>query len=119
MRRAGESCSTRSNRAHADCNHTIRACARLAATVEERIANTRANALADSIMYREALAKAAKARGWSVHWYDRKTVFHEAKAVLGTDDLDVLLRAMGRALGPPWQAAHKLAAAAALAAAGA
>ena len=43
--------------------------------------------LADSIMYREALAKAAKARGWSVHWYDRETVFHEAKAVAGTDDL--------------------------------
>jgi hypothetical protein len=72
--------------------------------------------MADSIMYREALATAAEARGWIVHWYDRERVFQEAAAALGGEDIDALLRAMGRAAGPPWQAAQKLAAAAAFAA---
>jgi hypothetical protein len=66
-------------------------------------------------MYREALAEAAEARGWSVHWYDRARVFRDAGAALGRKDLDAFLQAMGRAVGPPWQAIHKLAAAAALA----
>jgi hypothetical protein len=42
-----------------------------------------------------------------VHWYDRERVIQDA----------ALLRAMGRRVGPPWQAKHKLAASAALAAA--
>jgi hypothetical protein len=69
-------------------------------------------------MYREALATAAEARGWSVHWYDRERVFRDAAAVLGQEDVDALLQAMGRSIGPPWQARHKLAAAAAIAATG-
>jgi hypothetical protein len=70
-------------------------------------------------MYREALAAAAEARGWSVHWYDREHVFREAATALGKDqDLEVFLSAIGRSIGPPWQAKHKLAAAAALAAVG-
>jgi hypothetical protein len=69
-------------------------------------------------MYREALATAAEARGWSVYWYDRERVFQGAAAALGREDVTDLLRAMGRSIGPPWQAAHKLAAAAALAAGG-
>jgi hypothetical protein len=69
-------------------------------------------------MYREALAIAAGARGWSVHWYDRDRVFHDAAAVLGREDVNVFLHAMGRSIGPPWQAKHKLAAAAALVATG-
>jgi hypothetical protein len=67
-------------------------------------------------MYRGALATAAQARGWLVHWYDRDGVFRDAAAALGRDDVDALLKAMGRSIGPPWQAKHKLAAAAALAA---
>jgi hypothetical protein len=94
----------------------IRICAKLPATIEQRIADTRAANVADSIMYREALAAAAKARGWSIVWYDRDDVFAEAKAALGGKDVEALLRAMGKAAGPPWQARHKLAAAAALAA---
>jgi hypothetical protein len=97
---------------------SIRACAALPPTIEERITDVRANTLADSVMYREALAVAAKARGWSVHWYDREQVFHAAKKALGIDDLDAVLHAMGRTIGPPWQAKHKLAAVAALAATG-
>ena len=73
---------------------------------------------ADSVMYREALATAAQARGWSVYWYDRERVFRDAAVALGCEDADAFLRAMGRSIGPPWQARHKLAAAAALAAAG-
>ncbi len=96
----------------------IRVCPRLPATVEERIADNRAQAVADSVMYREALATAAEGRGWAVYWYDRERVFQAAAAALGRDDVDAVLRAMGRSIGPPWQAGHKLAAAAALAATG-
>ena len=94
----------------------IRVCPELPPTTEERIADNRAANVADSIMYREALADAARARGWSVHWYDRDRVFQDAATALGGQDIDAFLRAMGRAIGPPWQAKHKLAAAAALAA---
>ena len=95
----------------------IRVCPTLPPTTEERIADNRAQTMADSVMYREAIATAAAARGWSVYWYDRDRVFRDA-AALGLGDVDVFLRAMGRAIGPPWQATHKLAVAAALAAIG-
>lgn len=94
----------------------IRVCPALPPTTEERITDTRAANVADSAMYREALATAAEARGWSVHWYDRDRVLAEAGAALGEKDIDTFLKAMGRAIGPPWQAKHKLAAAAAIAA---
>ena len=93
----------------------IRACPELPPTIEARIADNRAQTYADSVMYRQALATAAEARGWSVHWYDREQVFRDAPRALGGKDLDAFLHAMGRAIGPPWQAIHKLAAAAALA----
>ena len=82
----------------------IRACPKLPPTIEERIRDNRAQTVADSVMYREALARAAEARGWSVHWYERERLVVDASVV-----------AMGRSIGPPWQATHKLAAAAALA----
>jgi len=97
----------------------IRVCPTLPPTTEERIADNRAANVADSVMYREALSAAAEARGWSVYWYDRERVFRDAAAALGQTDVAVFLHAMGRSIGPPWQARHKLAAAAALAAAGA
>ncbi len=96
----------------------IRACPKLPPTIEERIADNRAQTFADSVMYREALATAAEARGWVVQWYDRERVFRDASAVLGVTDVNSFLSAMGRSIGPPWQALHKLAAAAALAATG-
>jgi hypothetical protein len=92
----------------------IRVWPKLPATTEERIVDTRAANVADSIMYREALATAAEARGWPVNWYDRDNVFRNAAAALGREDVDAFLSAMGRAIGPPWQAKHKLAAAAAI-----
>lgn len=94
----------------------IRVCPELPPTTEQRIADNRAQTVADSVMYRQALASAAEARGWSVHWYDREQVFRAAAAALGHADIEAFLSAMGRSLGPPWQARHKLAAAAALAA---
>jgi hypothetical protein len=94
----------------------IRECPRLPPTTEERIVDHRAQTMADSVMYREALATAAGARGWSVYWYDRERVFPDVAAALGRKDIDAFLSAMGRSIGPPWRAQHKLAAAAALAA---
>lgn len=94
----------------------IRVCPELPPTTEERIVDTHAANVADSVMYREALATAAEARGWSVYWYDRERVVRDAATALGGKDVDALLQAMGRSAGPPWQAKHKLAAAAALAA---
>ena len=96
----------------------IRACPKLPPTIEERIADHRAQTMADSVMYREALATAAEARGWSVDRYDRERVFGDAATVLGREDIDAFLSAMGRSIGPPWQAKQRLAAAAALAATG-
>ena len=78
--------------------------------------DNRAQSMADSVMYREALASAATARGWSVFWYDRERVFRDAARVLGAVDVDAYLRDLGRSIGSPWEAKHKLAAAAAIAA---
>jgi hypothetical protein len=94
----------------------IRAYPALPPTTEERIRDHRAQTYADSVMYREAVAGAAEARGWSVFWYERERVFLDAAAAIGSEDIDAFLRAMGRRVGPPWQAKQKLAAAAALAA---
>lgn len=94
----------------------IRVCPELPSTTQERIIDTRAANVADSVMYREALAVAGAARGWSVHWYDRERVFRDAAAALSGKAVESFLQAMGRSIGPPWQAKHKLAAAAALAA---
>ncbi len=92
----------------------LRRCPELPPTTEERIADTRAACVADSVMYRQALAGAARARGWSVSWYEAEQVFLDAARVVDAD-INEFLAAMGRSLGPPWQAKHKLAAAAALA----
>jgi hypothetical protein len=95
----------------------LRVCPPLPATTEQRIVDTRAANVADSVMYREAMAAAAQARGWRLEWYDRERVVGEAAAALGDGDIESVLRAMGRIVGPPWQSKHKLAAAAAIVAA--
>jgi hypothetical protein len=93
---------------------SLRHCPALPATIEERIADNRAQLVADGVMYRQSLAQAATARGWSVQWYDADRVMAEAGLALGTDDIGGALTRLGRTLGPPWQAKHKLAAAAAI-----
>jgi len=88
----------------------------LPATVAERIADYWAQTRADGVMYRDVLAEAAQARGWSVVEYEVKTVFQEAAQALGIDDIFPRLGEIGKALGPPRQKDHRLAAAAAMAA---
>lgn len=78
-------------------------------TVAERITNYQAQARADSVMYRDVLARAAETRGWFVDLYD-------AKAVLTGATLDLVERA-GKSAGRPWQKDHRTAMAAALIAA--
>lgn len=95
----------------------IRACPPLPDTVEERITNYRAQNVADTVMFRTALAGAATERGWRIEWYEVKRVFAEAAAALALDTLDDLLERTGTELGPPWQKDHRTAMAAALAAA--
>ena len=73
-----------------------RACPTLPLTTEERVADNRAQTIADSVTYRESLSTAAEARGWSLHWYDRERAPRDAAAVLGREDIDAFLSAMGR-----------------------
>lgn len=94
----------------------LRTCPELPPRIEERIEDNRAQTYADTVMYRQALAAAAEARGWSVYWYERDEVFQRAAAALACKDIEAFLQAMGKAVGAPWQARHKLAAAAAIAA---
>jgi hypothetical protein len=94
----------------------LRICPELPATTEECIRDNRAQTYADTVMYRKALATAASARGWGVHWYDRERVLNEAAQAMARKDIEGYLRELGKSAGPPWQATHKLAAAAAIAA---
>ncbi len=83
-------------------------------TIAERIKDHRARNVADWVMYREALASAAQARGWPVYWYDTKRVLAEAGTALQVDNFDAHFLNMRKAVGPPWNNDHKLAMAAAV-----
>jgi hypothetical protein len=93
----------------------LRKCPPLPPTVAERLRNYRARNVADWVMYREALARAAERRGWSVHWYDRKTVFDAAAEALQVENLDAHFRQVRTSVGPPWGMDQRLAMAAAIA----
>lgn len=95
----------------------LRQCPPLPDTVAERITNYRAMCVADWVMYRQALARAATERGWFVSWYDAKRVFADAASALKREAIDDLLDAVKQRLGPPWQKDHRMAMAAAIAAA--
>ena len=94
----------------------LRQCPELPPTVAERITNYRASNVADWVMYRKALAVAAEARGWRVHWYDPRQVPDLASKALGLANLDAHFAQLRRSIGPPWGQDHKLAMAAAIAA---
>jgi hypothetical protein len=96
----------------------IRRCPALPATIAERITDYRAQCVADWVMYRSAIADAAAAKGWNVTPYDTKTVLEDASRVLKRVDVHSLIRDVGRTIGPPWRTDHRLAMAAAIAAAG-
>src|SRR5215471_18558583 len=93
----------------------LRKCPELPPTIAERIKDYFAQNNADWVMYREALALAAEARGWPVHWFDAKKVFDAAGKALGVDNLEAYFLQVRRAVGPPWNQDHKLAMAAAIA----
>ena len=92
----------------------LRQCRQLPPTIAERIQDYRAQNNADWVMYRKALASAAEARGWPVHWYDAKKVLETASQALGVENLDAHFLQVRRAVGPPWDKDHKLAMAAAI-----
>jgi hypothetical protein len=92
----------------------LRKCPPLPPTIAERIKNYRAQNVADWVMYRQALASAAEARGWPVHWYDAKSVLGAARQALLVENLDAHFLEVRKAVGPPWDKDHKLAMAAAI-----
>ncbi len=95
----------------------LRSCPPLPPSIPERIKDYRARNLADWVMYRKALASAAEARGWRVHWYDAKTVLATSGQSLQIGNFDTYFLNMRKELGPPWNQDHKLAMAAAIVAA--
>jgi hypothetical protein len=68
-------------------------------------------ARADSVMYRQVLDDAARARGWAVHLFEARDVEARAAAVLGERAAEVL-DGPRRTLGPPWTKDHRMALAA-------
>jgi hypothetical protein len=66
---------------------------------------------ADAVMYRRVLVDLARERGWSVHFFEAKSVLSEASAVLGARRKEVLDGPRAR-LGPPWTKDHRMALAA-------
>ncbi|HEY6533213.1 MAG TPA: hypothetical protein VIY72_12970 [Acidimicrobiales bacterium] len=65
-------------------------------------------ARADAVMYRQVLAEVARARGWSVHFYEAKVVVDQAASLLGDRADEVLVGPRAR-LGPPWTKDHRVA----------
>ena len=66
---------------------------------------------ADSVMYRQALAECARARGWRIHLFDANSVEDQAAALLG-ERTAAVLHGPRAALGPPWSRDHRMALAA-------
>lgn len=96
----------------------LRECPELPPTIGERIKDYRAQNVADWVMYRQALAAAAEARGWTVHWYNAKKIFDAASKALRIADIEAHFLKVRKTNGPPWNKDHKLAMAAAIAAIG-
>jgi hypothetical protein len=90
----------------------LRNCPQLPPSIAERIKDYRAQNNADWVMYRKALASAAEARGWPVHWYDAKKVIEAAGKRI--ENLDAHFLHIRRTVGPPWGQDHRLAMAAAI-----
>src|SRR6204780_796393 len=78
----------------------LRKCPQLPPTIAERIKDYRAQNVADWVMYRKALASAAEARGWAVHWYDAKSVFDAASQALRMENLEAPFFPVRSAAGP-------------------
>jgi hypothetical protein len=68
-------------------------------------------------MYRMALVGATKLRGWSVHWFEAKTVIEAAEGALHVENIETHFVRLRKSVGPPWGKDHKVAMAAAIVAA--
>jgi hypothetical protein len=86
-------------------------------TIAERLKDYRARNVADWVMYRQALAGAAAAHGWSVHFYDAKKIVDGASQALRVENFGAHFLRLRTVVGPPWNRDHKLAMAAAIVAA--
>lgn len=95
----------------------IRECPPLPPTVAERIQDYRAQCVADTVMYRQALARVAEARAWSIHWYDARKVLDAAGEVLNVADPEAHFLQLRKSVGPPWGKDQRVAMAAAIVAA--
>jgi hypothetical protein len=69
---------------------------------------------ADPVMYRQVLADSARARGWTVDFYQANGVEAAAARILGSR-ADRVLHGPRAALGPPWSRDHRTALAATIA----
>jgi hypothetical protein len=91
------------------CGVALRVCQPLPESIEERLRDYRARNVADWVMYRRAIAKAAEARGWGVYWYEPKCVVDEALGSLGVSDSEGYFRGVKRRMGAPWNVDHRMA----------
>ena len=96
----------------------LRACPELPPTIEERISDNRAQTMRR--LRHVSPGPRGRSRGARLvrALVRPRARVSDAAAALGREDVDAFLQAMGRSIGPPWQAKHKLAAAAALASTG-
>jgi hypothetical protein len=94
----------------------LRVCPTMPATVADTLASYWAQTRADGVLYREALATAAKARGWAVDWFEKRAAAQRAEAALGKAGLAAAEAAARTAFGPPWTADHRMALSAAISA---
>ena len=95
----------------------LRLCQPLPPTIAERLQDYRSRNVADWVMYRQAIAKAAEARGWPVHWYNAQKILDAASKAMQPENLEAHFLRVRKAAGPPWDKDHKLAMAAAIVAA--
>lgn len=89
----------------------LRAIPKMPDSVEGCIADYWANARADGVMYREELARAAKARGWRVAWFDAR----QQAAMQKTAAYAVREAEAARRFARPWNRDHRIALAGAMA----
>ena len=71
---------------------------------------------ADSVMYRQVLAECGRKQGWSIRFFDSRTVEDQARAILG-EQADAVLHGPRTELGAPWGKDQRIALAATIVAA--
>lgn len=93
-----------------DASHDVAACAVLvgepmpAWSTDEILAVHFRMHKAEGVLFREALARAARACGWKLHEIREKQLVSEGERALGTPaaGLAEKMKTIGKAAGPPW-----------------